>query len=155
MSSKKRVPAKKNSESTSEETTPKFDMWSFVNDISKGKKYLFSEETQKAYDAYNINKAFSLYPDTFLHASEMNRCYNLPLKLQHDYLINSIRPKSRYAKWVKYDKKSEKHKNILAIQEYFGYSHQKASVALSILTDNQIAIIKQKLEKGGIVNESN
>jgi len=153
MSSKKRVSAKKSSESTSEETTPKFDMWTFVNDISKGKKYLYNEDTQIHYKPFNINTAFSLYLDTFLYASEMNHYYNLPKKLQHDYLINSIRPQSRYAKWVKYDKKSEKHMNILAIQEYYGYSHKKASQVLPILTKQQIAEIKRKLEKGGIVNE--
>ncbi len=154
MVSKKRVSAKKSSESTSEETTPKFDMWTFVNDISKGKKYLFNEETQKEYNSFNINKAFSLYIDTIYYASMMNSRYNLPKKLQHDYLINSIRPQSRYAKWVKYDDKSAKHQNILAIQEYYGYSHKKAAQVLPILTKQQLAIIKQKLEKGGIVNES-
>jgi hypothetical protein len=41
--------------------------------------------------------------------------------------------------------------NILAIQEYYGYSYKKAVLALTILTDKQIAIIKQKIEKGGIV----
>jgi hypothetical protein len=41
--------------------------------------------------------------------------------------------------------------NILAIQEYYGYSYKKAVSALLILTDKQIAIIKQKIEKGGIV----
>lgn len=128
-------------------------MWSFVNDISKGKKYLFNEETQVHYKPFHINKAFSLYMDTFNNAYEMNIHYNLPKKLQHDYLINSIRPKSRYAKWVKYDDKSAKHQNILAIQEYYGYSHKKAAQVLPILTKQQLAIIKQKLEKGGIVNE--
>jgi hypothetical protein len=126
-------------------------MWTFVNDLSKGKKYLFNEETQEEYNPFNINKAFSLYIDTLLYAQTMNRYYNLPKKLQHDYLINSIRSQSRYAKWVKYDKESKRHMNILAIQEYYGYSYKKAVSALSILTDKQIAIIKQKIEKGGIV----
>lgn len=151
MTSKKQVSKKKNSEPKLEETKPRFDMWTFVNDLSKGKKYLFNEETQEEYNPFNINKAFSLYIDTLLYAQTMNRYYNLPKKLQHDYLINSIRSQSRYAKWVKYDKESKRHMNILAIQEYYGYSYKKAVSALSILTDKQIAIIKQKIEKGGIV----
>jgi hypothetical protein len=33
--------------------------------------------------------------------------------------------------------------------QYYDYSKQKAMTALSILTDEQLAMIKKKLEKGG------
>ena len=124
----------------------KFDVFTFVGDISKGKKYLFTEETEDNYDAYIINKAFSLTADTILYANDMNLHYNLPKKLQHDYLINSIRPRSRYEKWPKVEKSSD----IDAVKEYYNYSREKAVIALSILSKGQLAIIKEKLEKGGI-----
>jgi len=124
----------------------KFDVFTFVGDISKGKKNLFSEETADKYDAYIINKAFSLTADTILYANDMNLYYNLPKVLQHDYLINSIRPRSRYEKWPK----AEKSSDIDAIKEYYKYSDAKARSALSILSKGQLAIIKEKLEKGGI-----
>jgi hypothetical protein len=124
----------------------KFDVFTFVGDISKGKKYLFSEETADKYDAYIVNKAFSLTADTILYANDMNLHYNLPKLLQHDYLINSIRPRSRYEKWPK----AEKSSDIDAIKEYYKYSDAKARSALSILSKGQLAIIKEKLEKGGI-----
>jgi hypothetical protein len=76
----------------------------------------------------------------------MNLYYNLPKVLQHDYLINSIRPRSRYEKWPK----AEKSSDIDAIKEYYKYSDAKARSALSILSKGQLAIIKEKLEKGGI-----
>jgi hypothetical protein len=41
-----------------------FDVFTFVGDISKGKKYLFTEETADKYDAYIVNKAFSLTADS-------------------------------------------------------------------------------------------
>lgn len=127
-------------------------MWSFVKSISQTKKKIeLTEETTKAYDAYNINKAFSLYPDTILYANEMNMNYHLPKNLQYDYLINSIRSKNRYAEWVKKEKKSQFNTDIDAIKEYYKYSDSKARTALSILSKQQIAIIKEKLEKGGIV----
>lgn len=134
---------------TTEIVTPtekKFDVFTFINDISKGKKGLFSEETEDKYDAYIVNKAFSLTPDTILYANDMNLHYNLPKLLQHDYLINSIRPRSRYEKWPKREKSSE----LDAIKEYYKYNDAKARSALSILSKGQIAIIQEKLEKGGI-----
>jgi hypothetical protein len=36
------------------------------------------------------------------------------------------------------------------VKEYFGYSNEKAKEALRILSDEQIALIKEKLEKGGV-----
>lgn len=127
-------------------------MWSFVKSISQTKKKIeLTEETTKAYNAYNINTAFSLYPDTILYANEMNMNYQLPKNLQYDYLINSIRSKNRYAEWVKKEKNSQFNKDIDAIKEYYKYSDSKARTALSILSKQQIAIIKEKIEKGGIV----
>lgn len=130
---------------------PKIDPWTYVDSISKNKKYIpITEETEKAYDAYIINKALSFFPDTLAYANEMNTYYFLPKNLQYDYLINSIRSKSRYAKWVKKDKDSTYNKDIAAVKEYYKCSESKARSALSILTKQQLAIIKQKLEKGGV-----
>jgi hypothetical protein len=42
-------------------------------------------------------------------------------------------------------------KDIECVKLYFGYSDEKAKEALRILTDEQIALIKEKTEKGGVV----
>lgn len=151
--SKKPTEKSKSSPDRSSETTKAqrpFDVWAFVNALSYNKKYLFNEDTQKIYDPWTINKAFSLYVDTVYLANDMNQYYKLPKKLQHDYLINSIRSRSRYEKWVKVDKDSEEAKTLAAIQEYYRCSRAKAQAALSILTEEQIAIIKTRIDKGGI-----
>lgn len=157
MTFKKQTSEKKKYKSVEKKTSdePVFDVWTFVNSIMHNKKYLFNEETASVYDPFTINKALSFHRDLIYYANEINSYYNLPKKLQYDYLINSIRPQKRYAKWEKYDVKSESHKNILAIQEYYGYNFKKALAVSSILSEEQLAIIKQKLEKGGIVNEPN
>jgi len=35
------------------------------------------------------------------------------------------------------------------VKSYYGYSNEKARVALKVLTDEQLKIIKSKLDKGG------
>ena len=45
---------------------------------------------------------------------------------------------------------SETVENLEAIKEYFNYSNEKAKEALTVLSDDQIAEIKKKLDKGGI-----
>ena len=39
--------------------------------------------------------------------------------------------------------------NIEYVKEYYGYSNEKAKSALTILNDEQIEFIKNKLNKGG------
>jgi hypothetical protein len=75
----------------------------------------------------------------------MNSHHHLDAKLQNDYLINNIRPKKRFAKWVK--KLSED--DLEVVKSYYGYSDEKARQALSILSNDQLTLIKEKQNKGG------
>jgi hypothetical protein len=38
---------------------------------------------------------------------------------------------------------------MLLVKEYFGYSNEKAKEALTVLSDEQLTMIKEKLYKGG------
>jgi hypothetical protein len=118
----------------------------FVNSINKTKEDLLKEpEAEKHYPAYMVNKALSYFPDTILYANEINQHHHLDAKLQFHFFLNSIRPAKRFAKWVK----KQEDNDITAVMEYYGYNPEKAERALSILSSDQLNIIKQKLEKGG------
>jgi hypothetical protein len=65
---------------------------------------------------------------------------------QFSFLLNSISKKKRFSKWHKKDAETE---SLRLVKEYFGYSDSKASDALSILTEDQLVMIKEKLYKGG------
>jgi hypothetical protein len=45
--------------------------------------------------------------------------------------------------------KAEKLDDLDCIKEYYGYSNEKAKVALSVLNNEQIQTIKDSLIKGG------
>jgi len=122
----------------------------YINAISHTKKDLIRDSedpvrAEKDYNSYLINKGLSYFIDTILFANEMNSHHHLDAKLQNDYLINNIRPKKRFAKWVK--KLSEDDLELVKL--YYGYNDEKARQALSILSDDQLALIKKKQEKGG------
>ncbi|MDR3503072.1 MAG: DNA polymerase clamp loader subunit A [Legionella sp.] len=108
------------------------------------KDYIF--ENEKEYNAYMVNKALSFGPDTILYANDMNQLYFLDKKLQYDYLFHSIRKAKRYNKWVK---KLPNNEDINIIATYYNCSLQKAKSALTILTVEQIAMLKQEQEMGG------
>ena len=54
--------------------------------------------------------------------------------------------KRKFQPW----QKAEVLKDIQCVKEFFGYNNQKAKDALSILTDEQIAEIKIRIDKGGV-----
>jgi hypothetical protein len=120
----------------------------FINAINLTKKDLFSEDpmAKKDYTPFIINRGLSYFPDTVLYANEMNRNAGIPEDWQFFFLLNSISKKKRFSKWHKKDAETE---SLRLVKEYFGYSDAKANEALSILTEDQLTMIKEKLYKGG------
>jgi len=113
-----------------------------VGDINSNKKGLINETNEKDYNAWIVNKAFSYFPDTILHAQEMNTKAHLDNKMQHDYLMGAVRKGKRFTKWAKKDKDED----TLAVQEFFSYNREKAKTALTILSKDQLKAIKRELK---------
>ena len=100
---------------------------------------------EKRYPPFIVNKCVAPFPDTIYLVNEMNIHHHLDSKLQFDFLLNSLRSRERYTPWLK----AKKIKNIEYVKEYYGYSNEKAKVALDVLNDEQITTIKDSLSKGG------
>ena len=84
--------------------------------------------------------------DTIFQVNEMNQKHYLDSKLQFDYLLNSIRQKKRYSKWLK----PEKLHDLDVVKEYYGFGNEKAKDALKTLSEDQLGYIKDKLNQGGV-----
>ncbi len=121
----------------------------YLNAINYSKENLLDTDDvmwEKKYPPYIINRCLSMFTDTLMQANEMNGFPFLDKKVQFHFLLNSIRKKKRFGgKWLK----QSKIKDLDTIKEYYGYSNEKASIALSILTNEQIKEIKSKMERGG------
>jgi hypothetical protein len=118
----------------------------FVNSINHTKKDLFQdpEVSETDYVSFVVNRSVSYFPETILLANDMNKAH-IANKLQYHYLLNTVRPGKRYAKWVKREDDSD----LQAVREFYGYSMEKALQAMRILTPQNIHYIKQKLQRGG------
>jgi hypothetical protein len=128
---------------------PAISPFDFINAITYNKNDLMVDDwAEKQYVSYIVNKGLSYGADTVIQANEMNSRPHLDKKLQFQFLLNNIRPKKRYNKWIK----AEKIESIEVIKQYYGYSTEKARQVLPLLDQSQIDLIKQKLEKGGINN---
>ena len=119
----------------------------YLNSINFSKNYLMDEDPgwEKNYPAYVINKCLSHLMDTIMFANEMNIHSHIDKRLQYDFLINIVRPRKRFSPWGK----KNKVKDLDLVKKYYGYSSDKATQALEILTPTQLNYIKDKLNKGG------
>jgi len=118
----------------------------FVNSINDTKVNIIVDKwSEEEYNPFIVNKALSFTPDTVIYANEMNSRPHLGKALQYNFLINIVRKKKRFSKWIK----KEKIEAIEIVKEYYGYNTQKAREVVSILSKEQIDIIKSKLYKGG------
>ncbi len=62
-----------------------------IPSILQTKQYaLLTEQDEKSYPAFMVNRALSYHRDTTLFANEMNKYPNLDHKLKYDFLINTI-----------------------------------------------------------------
>ena len=78
----------------------------YLKSINTTKKNIMVDDlTEKEYNAFIINRGLSFFPDTVLYANEMNLNHHLDSRLQYDFLINIIKKKKRFTKWVKADKR--------------------------------------------------
>ena len=118
----------------------------YLNAINYTKQNVMVDDlTEKAYNAFMVNRSLSYFNDTALIANEMNQHHHLDNRLQFDFFINIIRKKKRFSKW----NKPETVSDVEVVKEYYGYSNEKARQALSLLTKEQLDILKQKVFKGG------
>ena len=119
----------------------------FINSINYTKEFLIVDEwSEKQYNAYIVNKGLSFSHDTIIPANEMNSRPHLDRTLQYSFLINIIRPRKRFNKWIK----PEMIESLETVKEYYGYNTEKARQVLSILSSEQINTLKEKLKKGGV-----
>jgi hypothetical protein len=118
----------------------------YLKSINESKKDIMIDDlAEKEYNSFIINRGLSYFKDTILYANEMNRFHHLDSRLQFDFLINIIRKKKRWSKWIK----ASEVDNLELIKEYYGYSNEKAKSALSLMSNEQIEQLKMRIYKGG------
>ena len=118
----------------------------YVNSITYTKKDIMTDLNESEYSPFLTNRALSYHQDCILYANEMNRRFDIPNKLQYHYLLNTIRKRKRFAKWIK----PERIDDLKIVMEYYSVSREKAEEYLSILSDKEMVILRKRMNKGGV-----
>ena len=118
----------------------------WLNSINFTKENLLEDpSTVSEYPPYIINRCLSGQLDCVLFANEMNKYSFLDKDMQYTFYLNTLRKKKRFSPWLR----KEKVTDLQSVKQYYGYSNEKASQALKILSKQQLDYIKQRLETGG------
>ncbi len=121
----------------------------YVNSINYSKKNMMEgtdndELAESGYVTFLTNRSLSYFTDTLFYSNEINQYPHADNKLQYDYLLNSIRPKRRFAKWVK----NIDSDDLEIVKQYYNYSTKKGLQALNILSPKQLQEITKKVIRG-------
>ena len=118
----------------------------WLNSINFTKENLLEDpSTVKDYPPYIINRCLSGHLDCILFVNEMNKYSFLDKDMQYSFYLNTLRKKKRFSPWLR----KEKVTDLQSVKQYYGYSNEKASQALKILSKQQLDYIRQRLEIGG------
>lgn len=118
----------------------------YLNSINYTKQDIMVDDiAEKQYVSFVVNRSLSYFPDTVAIANEMNRYHHIDNKLKYHFLLNIVRKRKRFSKWDKPTLESD----VDVIKQYYGYSNEKARQALTLLTPDQITILKMKVSRGG------
>ena len=119
----------------------------WLNSINFTKENLIEEDSTlvKEYPPFIINKCLSGHLDCVLFVNEMNQYHFLDKDMQYNFYLNILRKRKRFSPWLRKEKVSD----LEFVKQYYGYSNEKASQVLKILSNEQIDFIKQRLDTGG------
>ena len=118
----------------------------FVKSITYTKQDIMIDLNETEYESFLVNRALSYHQDCLLYANEMNKRFEISARLQYHYLLNTIRKRKRFAKWIK----PEKIDDLKIVMEYYQVSRAKAEEYLNILSNREIEHIRIKMNKGGV-----
>ena len=125
----------------------KYELKDWLNSINLTKENLIADAPDmiSSYPPYIINRCLSGHLDTVLFANEMNKYSNLDKDLQYAFLLYTLRKRKRFSPWLK----KEQVNDLDLVKKHYGYSNEKAKVALTLLTKTQIEHIRNKHDMGG------
>ena len=125
-------------------------LFDFLNSINHTKEDLFANDSEcvKDYVPFLVNRGLSMSYDTIMYANEMNLRPNIDKQRHYDFLRVAIPKRKRYNKWAKKDTLSN---DVLLVSQYYKYNKEQAVKALSLLNEEQLDIIRHKMDIGGMI----
>jgi hypothetical protein len=126
----------------------KHELKDWLNSVNFNKDNLIENDPESisSYPPYIVNRCLSGHLDTVLFANEMNRYSDLDKDMQYSFFLYTLRKRKRFSPWLK----KEQVEDLDLVKKHYGYSNEKAKVAVSLLTKTQLEYIRNKHDMGGL-----
>ena len=125
----------------------KYELKDWLNSINFTKENLIEDpDAISSYPPYIINRCLSGHLDTVLFANEMNKYSNIDKDMQYSFFLYTLRKRKRFSPWLK----KEQVDDLDLVKKHYGYSNEKARIAVSLLTNTQLEYIRNKHDMGGL-----
>lgn len=132
-------------------TTPsgekkKNPLFETINMISAVRPLTYQDlvEQNLPYDAFMVNRAFSLSEDAVKAAATMNQRPHLEPADQLAFYVHTLRPRRRFEKWPK--SLTDPDHEIIA--KYYGMSIREAKLSANLHTKEQVRAMRKVIEEG-------
>ena len=124
-----------------------YELKDWLNSVNYTKENLIVDDRSaiSSYPAYIVNRCLSGTIDSILFSNEMNLNAHLDPDMQYSFLLNTLRKRKRFSPWLK----KEQIEDLDLVKKHYGYSNEKAKVALTLLTKSQIESLRHKHDMGG------
>ena len=125
----------------------KLELNDWLNSINFNKENLIEEDPEaiSSYPPYIVNRCLSGAVDSVLFANEMNLNAHLDKDMQYSFFLYTLRKRKRFSPWLK----KEQIEDLDLVKKHYGYSNEKAKVAVTLLTKTQLETIRNKHDMGG------
>ena len=124
-----------------------YELKDWLNSINFTKQNLIEEDPDSIskYPPYIVNRCLSGHLDSVLFANEMNKYSNLDKDMQYSFFLYTLRKRKRFSPWLK----KEQVEDLDLVKKHYGYSNEKAKVAVNLLTKTQLETIRNQHDMGG------
>ena len=124
-----------------------YELKDWLNSVNYTKKNLIADDPSaiSSYPSYIVNRCLSGSVDSILFSNEMNIAAHLDSDMQYAFLLNTLRKRKRFSPWLK----KEQIKDLDLVKKHYGYSNEKAKVALTLLSKTQLESLRHKYDMGG------
>ena len=128
------------------ETAKRKTIFDTINAVSSVRPLTYQDMQSEGlpYDAFMVNRAFSLSEDAVRAAALMNERPYLDKDMQATFYIHTLRPRRRFEKWPK----ALTDDDVSVIAQYYGMSMREAKLYANLHTKEQYAEMREVLAEG-------
>ena len=125
----------------------KIELKDWLNSINFNKQDLLADDPTaiSSYPPYIVNRCLSGNVDSILFANEMNLNPHVDKDMQYAFFLYTLRKRKRFSPWLK----KEQVEDLDLVKKHYGYSNEKAKVAVNLLTKTQLETIRNQHDMGG------